>query len=72
MAEERRERPEIIIRLTWNVLKVLTTIDEEHSLRQSHNNPMVKELYKSKVLGEPNSHLAHELLHTEYQDPEKW
>lgn len=47
--------------------KVLTTIDEKHSLRQSHNNPMVKELYK-EYLGEPNSHLAHELLHMEYQD----
>lgn len=46
---------------------VLTNIDEHDQLRQSHNNPMVKELYK-EFLGEPNSHLAHELLHTEYKN----
>ena len=40
--------------------------DERQAVRQSHNNTQVQELYK-KFLGEPNSHLAHELLHTEYQ-----
>ena len=35
-------------------------------IRQSHNNPQVKELYE-KYLGEPNSHLAHELLHTSHK-----
>ena len=40
--------------------------DERQVLRQSHNNPQVKELYE-KFLGEPNSHLAHELLHTSYK-----
>ncbi len=39
--------------------------DERQVLRQSHNNPQIKELY-DKFLGEPNSHLAHELLHTSY------
>ncbi|MGN1002395.1 MAG: NADH-dependent [FeFe] hydrogenase, group A6 [Oscillospiraceae bacterium] len=39
--------------------------DERNSLRQSHNNTQIKELYE-KFLGEPNSHLAHELLHTTY------
>jgi len=34
-------------------------------VRQSHNNPQIVELYE-KFLGEPNSHLAHELLHTTY------
>ena len=34
-------------------------------MRQSHNNPQIRELYK-KHLGEPNSHVAHELLHTTY------
>lgn len=47
--------------------RVLTLIDEQVALRQSHNNPQVKELYK-EYLGEPNSHLAHELLHTQYQN----
>jgi len=40
--------------------------DERNTLRQSHNNKQVQELYK-KFLGEPNSHLAHELLHTSYE-----
>jgi NADP-reducing hydrogenase subunit HndD len=39
--------------------------DERQTLRQSHNNPQIKALY-DQFLGEPNSHLAHELLHTEY------
>ena len=39
--------------------------DERQKLRQSHNNPQIKELY-DKFLKEPNSHLAHELLHTTY------
>ena len=39
--------------------------DERQAIRQSHNNPQIKELYE-KFLGEPNSHLAHELLHTTY------
>jgi len=39
--------------------------DERQVIRQSHNNTQIQELY-SKFLGEPNSHLAHELLHTTY------
>ena len=39
--------------------------DERQVLRQSHNNPQIIELY-NKYLGEPNSHKAHELLHTTY------
>ncbi|MCQ2505678.1 MAG: [FeFe] hydrogenase, group A [Lachnospiraceae bacterium] len=39
--------------------------DERQTLRQSHNNPQVQALYKD-FLGEPNSHKAHELLHTHY------
>lgn len=39
--------------------------DERCTLRQSHNNPQIQELY-AKFLGEPNSHKAHELLHTTY------
>ncbi len=39
--------------------------DEGCAIRQSHNNPQIKELYE-KFLGEPNSHKAHELLHTTY------
>ena len=39
--------------------------DERQALRQSHNNPQIQQLYK-EFLGEPNSHKAHELLHTTY------
>ncbi len=39
--------------------------DERQALRQSHNNPQIQALYK-EFLGEPNSHVAHELLHTTY------
>ena len=45
--------------------------DERQVLRQSHNNPQIKELYE-KFLGEPNSHKAHELLHTTYAARERF
>lgn len=38
--------------------------------RCSHHNPAVKKLYED-FLGEPNSHKAHELLHTHYTDRAK-
>ncbi|MBR6148691.1 MAG: [Lachnospiraceae bacterium] len=47
--------------------KALYSEDERQTLRQSHNNPQIKELY-DKFLGEPNSHKAHELLHTTYTE----
>jgi len=39
--------------------------DKAMKLRKSHENPAVKELYK-EYFGEPNSHKAHEILHTKY------
>jgi len=33
--------------------------------RKSHENPLIKKVY-DEFLGEPNSHKAHELLHTHY------
>ncbi len=39
--------------------------DESKEIRVSHKNEQVKKLY-DEFLGEPNSHLAHELLHTSY------
>ena len=44
--------------------------DERQTIRQSHNNPQIQDLYK-EFLGEPNSHLAHELLHTSYNKNRK-
>ena len=51
--------------------KALYSEDEKQTLRQSHNNPQIKELY-DKFLGEPNSHKAHELLHTTYAGRERF
>jgi len=45
--------------------KALYSEDERQVVRQSHNNVQLQELYK-EFLGEPNSHKAHELLHTTY------
>ena len=45
--------------------QALYSEDERQTLRQSHKNPQIIELYE-KYLGEPNSHKAHELLHTTY------
>lgn len=45
--------------------EVLYNIDKANTLRQSHKNPAVIELYET-YLGEPGSHKAHELLHTTY------
>lgn len=41
--------------------------DESMAIRKSHKNPAVQKLY-AEFLGEPNSHIAHELLHTTYVD----
>ena len=46
--------------------KVLYGIDESKALRRSHENPDIQVLYK-EFLGEPNSHKAHEILHTSYK-----
>ncbi len=48
----------------------LYAIDRNMPRRQSHNNPQIKKLY-AEYLTEPNSHLAHELLHTHYSDRSK-
>lgn len=45
--------------------------DESKTYRFSHRNPQIVELYK-EYLGEPNSHKAHELLHTTYEAKERF
>mgnify|MGYP002436436869 FL=1 len=45
--------------------------DEGRPLRVSHKNPQIIDLYKN-FLGEPNSHKAHELLHTTYSAKERF
>ena len=45
--------------------------DKGRPLRVSHKNPQIIDLYKN-FLGEPNSHKAHELLHTTYSAKERF
>ena len=46
-------------------MKALYTIDEKETIKVSHKNPEIIELY-NKFLGKPLGHLSHELLHTHY------
>jgi len=48
-------------------LDAVYTIDKSLPLRKSHENPVVQQLY-ADFLEAPNSHRAHELLHTHYTD----
>ena len=63
------------IRRKYDVRKLradaLYTIDEKSTIRKSHQNPILKEIYKD-FFGEPNEHKAHELLNTEYAKREKY
>ena len=47
--------------------KALYDEDRASTLRKSHENPAIKELYDN-FLGEPCGHKSHELLHTHYTD----
>ena len=46
-------------------------IDEKSTIRKSHENPYLKEVYKEYV-GEPGGHIAHKLLHTTYKKRNKY
>ena len=45
--------------------------DRNLPIRKSHENPSVKRIY-DEFLGQPNSHKAHELLHTHYVPRKKY
>ena len=45
--------------------KVLYDLDKSMPLRQSHENPAIKQVYE-EFFGKPGSHKAHEVLHTTY------
>jgi len=45
--------------------KATYDVDRNMPIRKSHKNPSVQKLYE-EFLGHPNSHRAHELLHTTY------
>lgn len=51
--------------------KALYSEDASKEVRKSHKNPEIKKLY-DEYLGKPNSHKAHELLHTHYVVREKF
>lgn len=51
--------------------QALYSEDERQKVRQSHNNKQVQKLY-SDFLVKPNSHKAHELLHTTYVSRERF
>ncbi|GAU78022.1 NADH-dependent [FeFe] hydrogenase, group A6 [Fusibacter sp. 3D3] len=51
--------------------KALYSEDASKAVRKSHKNPEIKKLY-DEYLGEPNSHRAHELLHTHYYAREQY
>ncbi len=46
-------------------MQLLYNIDKTEEVKTSHSNPEIIELYK-EFLGEPLSHVSHDLLHTEY------
>ena len=49
----------------------LYSIDEKSTIRKSHENPVVKQIY-TEYLEKPGSHIAHKLLHTHYIKREKY
>ncbi|MCL2455988.1 MAG: iron hydrogenase small subunit, partial [Defluviitaleaceae bacterium] len=51
--------------------KALAEEDAAMPLRKSHENSQIKKLY-DEFLGKPNSHKAHELLHTKYAAKEAY
>ncbi len=51
--------------------EAMYSIDEKSVIRKSHENPVLKQIYKD-FLGEPNGELAHKLLHTHYSKKDKY
>lgn len=47
--------------------EVLYNVDMKKEIRKSHENPMIKELYKEYLI-EANGEKAHKLLHTHYKN----
>lgn len=51
--------------------KALYNEDMGKAIRKSHENPMIKKIY-DEFLEKPNSHKAHQLLHTHYIKRDKY
>lgn len=52
-------------------MKAIYESEKKKAIRKSHENPIIKELY-SEYFGEPNSHVAHKVLHTKYTRRSKY
>jgi iron-only hydrogenase group A len=59
------EGPEALDQVRQARIASLYSIDERMTLRRSHENPAIQELYRD-FLGTPNGEKAHHLLHTHY------
>src|SRR5699024_6144215 len=63
------------IRMTVDVAgkraEAMYSIDERSTIRKSHENPVLKQIYKDYI-GKPGEHKAHELLHTHYTPMEEY
>ena len=63
------------IRMTTDVeakrAAAMYSIDERSTIRKSHENPVLKQIYKDYI-GKPGEHKAHELLHTHYTPMEEY
>ena len=63
------------IRSTVDVHKLrsdaIYSIDEKSTIRKSHENPVVIEIYK-EFFEKPCGHLSHKYLHTEYHEEKKY
>ncbi|MBQ9081094.1 MAG: iron hydrogenase small subunit, partial [Clostridia bacterium] len=51
--------------------KALYDFDKDIEIRKSHESPVVKKLYE-EYFEKPNSHKAHEVLHTSYTPRSKY
>ena len=49
----------------------LYSIDEKSTIRKSHENPVIKKVYK-EYLKKPGSEISHKLLHTHYIERKKY
>ncbi len=47
-------------------IKAISSMEKKRAVRMSYKNPAIASVYK-EYFGEPGSHEAHELLHTEYE-----
>ena len=51
--------------------EALYSIDEKKAIRKSHENPEMLKIYE-EYFGKPGEHKAHELLHTQYNQKNKY